>query len=114
MGRGHNVGPRRVHLRMDRERGPVHRGLSLHYLAKMVHQDEVGYADLPEVLAKWVDPKMVGTLRIAGGDVPCHAFVETESGEQAKGASQLLFPMLPLLRGVGENGRLRRLKRRRV
>ena len=111
MGGGHHVRPRRVHLRVDGKRGAVQASVSLHYVAAIVHQNQIRDPHLAEVLPKGIDPKMIGQLRIAGGDVACHALVESESREQAEGCSQPLLSMLPLLSGAGECGRLRSTER---
>jgi hypothetical protein len=66
------------------------------------------------MLAKRIDPEVIGQLRIAGGNVASHAFVETEAGEKTKRSGQLLFPVLALLSGVGESRRLRSTEGRGV
>ena len=43
---GDHVGTRRVHLRVDREGGAVHRPVALDDVALVVDEDEVGDADL--------------------------------------------------------------------
>jgi hypothetical protein len=96
-----------MYLGVDRESSPVHGGGSLHYFAAMIDQDQVRHADLAEVLSVGIDPEVIGQLRIAGGNVAGHTFVETEAGEKPERSSQLLFPVLALLSRVGKGRRLR-------
>ena len=63
----------------------------------MVHQDQVGDADLSEVDAERVDPEPVRIAGIASGDVAGDAFVVSEPGEQAKRGSQALLAVAALL-----------------
>ncbi|BCD88775.1 hypothetical protein PSm6_51820 [Pseudomonas solani] len=46
---------------------------------------------MAEVHAHRVDPEMIGKLRVAHGDVPGTAHVETVAGEQAEGTGQALL-----------------------
>ena len=97
MGRGHDVGPGGMDLRVDDERRRVHRAPAFDDLALVVDEEEVGHPDVPEVHGEGVDPEVVGELGVAGGDVSGHAFVEAEPGEQTEGGGQALLAMQALV-----------------
>ena len=78
--------------------------VALDDLAVVVHEDEVGHADLPEVHAERVHPEVIGALGIAGGDVAGHAFVEAEAREQPEGAGEALLAMQAFF-SLGAEGR---------
>ena len=100
MGGGHHVGAGRVDLGVDGERGRVDRPVALDHLAVVVDQDQVGDPDVAEVHAEGVDPEVVESLGVAGGDVAGHALVEAELREQAEGGGQPLLAVEALLLGV--------------
>ena len=103
--RGVRIGPCLMDVRVDRERGPVHRVAALDDLAVMVATDQVGDADLAEMHAERVDPEGIGELRIARGDMACHALVETELREQPERGGQTLLAVQALFAGAGEHRR---------
>ena len=82
----------------------VDRILPFHDLAVVIHQNEVGDANLAEVHAEGIDPEMIEVFGVAGGDVSGDAFVESEAREQAEGAGQALLAMLALLFQCGKAG----------
>lgn len=55
--------------------------------------------------AERIDPEPVGTLGVARGDVPRHALVEAESGEQPERSGEARFAMPPLFFHGGETRR---------
>ena len=57
----------------------------------VVDEDEIADPDVGEGLAERVDPEVVGPLRVAGRDVPGHALLVAEVGEQAEGGGQALL-----------------------
>ena len=79
----------------------------------VVDQDQVRHADLLEVHPQRVDPEVVEPLRVAGGDVTRHPFVEPELPEQSEGGGEALLAVQALfldrLEGVelGRNAILR-------
>jgi hypothetical protein len=81
---GNHVRACRVYLRMNRERRSIYRMLALDDLALMVHQNQVGRADLPEVHPEGIHPKMIPSFRIACGDVPGYSFIKSKTRKQAK------------------------------
>ena len=95
-GRDH-VGTRRVHLRVDRERGAVDHRVALDDLAGVVDADQVGDADVLEVHPERVDPEAVEVLGVAHGDVPGDALVEPELAEQAERRGEALLAVQALL-----------------
>ncbi len=62
---------------MNRERRTVHFALAFDDFAVIVHQQKIGSANLAEMHAERIHPKMVEALGIARGNVAGHAFVET-------------------------------------
>ncbi len=95
-GRDH-VGTGRVHLRVDRERGPVDHRVAFDDVTAVVDADEVGDADVLEVHPERVEPEAVEVLGIAHGDVAGDALVEPELAEQAERCRQALFAVEALL-----------------
>ena len=81
-GRDH-VGPGGVDLRVDDERGLVHRPVALDDLAVVVDEDQVLDPDLLEVHAERVHPEVVEPLGIAGGDVPGDALRRSRTARTA-------------------------------
>ena len=94
---GDHVGPRRVHLRVDRERGAVHHRVALDDLAGVVDADQVGDADVLEVHPERVDPEVVEVLGVAHGDVAGDALVEAELAEQPERRREPLLAVQALL-----------------
>jgi hypothetical protein len=101
---GHDIGARGVDLRVNREGCPVDRVLPFHDLALVIHQNEVGDANLTEVHAEGIDPEMIEAFGVASGDVASDAFIESESREQAEGTGQALLAMPAFLFQRGEPG----------
>ena len=77
-GRNH-VRARRMHARVNCERRCIHRILSFHYVAAVIHENQIRGANLAEVHPEWIHPEMIQLLRIARGDVSCHSLVEAEA-----------------------------------
>lgn len=82
---GDYIGTGGVHAGMNGKGCSVHRVFSFDDFALMIHKNQIRRANLPEVHAEWVDPKMIELFRIARGDVPGDAFIETETREQPEG-----------------------------
>src|SRR5215470_415838 len=80
---------------MNRERGNVDRALAFHHFAFCIHQDQIRSADLPEMHAEWIDPKMIRPFRVTRGNVSGHALVETELGKETEGGGKTLFAVFP-------------------
>jgi hypothetical protein len=97
MGGADDVGPRRVHLRVDGEGRLVQRPVALDDGAVVAHQQQVADADVPEVHAERVHPEVVGQFGVAGGDVARHALVEAELAEQPKRRGEPLLAVQALL-----------------
>ena len=95
-GRDH-VGPGRVHLRVDRERGAVDHRVALDHFARVVDADQVGDADVLEVHPERVHPEAVEVLGVAHGDVPGDTLVEPELAEQAERRGEALLAVQPFL-----------------
>ena len=98
---GHHVGAGGVDLRVDHERGRVHRPGALDDLAPVVHEQEVLHPDLLEVHAERVDPEVVEQLGVAGGDVAGRALVEAEVPEQPERGGEPLLAVPALVVHVG-------------
>src|ERR1700704_6678660 len=93
MGSRNDVGAGGVDLRVNRGGRAVDPVLPFHDFAVIIHQDEIGSANLSEVHAKRIDPEMTEVFGVAGGDVSGNAFVESEAREQAESARQSLLAM---------------------
>ena len=74
----------------------VDRMLPFHHLAMVVYQNQIGDTNLAKVHAERIDPEMIETLGVAGGNVSGDAFIKSEAREQAEGAGQALFAVLAL------------------
>src|ERR1051326_3259596 len=92
---GDYVWPRVMHAGVNREGCSVQRMLAFHNFALGIYQHQVGDANLAEMYSERVHPKMIGLLRITRRDVPSHAFIETEFGEQSKRSGQAFLTMPP-------------------
>ena len=88
---------RAAHLRVDRERGGVHRRVAFDDLAVVVDADQVGDADVLEAHPERVDPELVEVLGVAGRDVPGDALVEPELPEERNAGGQALLAVQALL-----------------
>ena len=105
VGGGHHVGPGRVDLGVDGEGGPVDGAVAFHDLALGIDADEVGDRDVAEVDGEGIHPEELGVLGVTGGDVPGHALVEAELGEEPETGGQTLLAVLALLLdGVEDRG----------
>src|SRR4051812_21199220 len=67
-----------------------------------IHEDQIRHPDVTEVHAEGVDPEMVGTLGVAGGDMTRDALVEPELGEEPETGGEPLLAVEPLLLDCGE------------
>src|SRR5262245_56412763 len=92
-----DIGPRRVDLRVDRERRPGQRPVALHDLAATVDEEEILHADLLEAHPKRIDPEVVEKLGIARRDVARDPLIESELAEQAEGGGETLPAVPPLV-----------------
>src|SRR5882724_6794426 len=108
---GHDIGARGVDLRVNREGCTVEGVLPFHDLALVIHQNEVGDANLAEVHAEGIDPEMIEAFGVASGDVSGNAFIESKSREQSEGARQALLAMPAFLFQRGEAGGSRQVER---
>jgi hypothetical protein len=103
---GHDIGPCRVNLGVDRERGAVHRPVAVDDLALRVDEQEVADPDALEVHPERIDPEVVEVLRVTGGDVAGGALVEAEVAEHAECGREPLFAVPALVVDVVEGGEL--------
>jgi hypothetical protein len=92
---GDDIGSRRVHRGVDGERGDVHTAVALHDLTAVVHEDQVGRADVRERHAEGVHPEVIEPLGVARGDVTGHALLEPEPGEESEPRGEALLAMQP-------------------
>src|SRR6266436_2563622 len=97
--RSNHLGTRRVHLRVDGKRRSIDGILSLDHVAAVIHQNQVGRTDLPEVHPKWVHPEVVAPFRIARRDVSRHTFIKSKARKEPEGRGQHPLAMYALLRG---------------
>lgn len=74
---GDHIRSSRMHLRVNRKRGHIDRVLAFHYLAAVIHQDQIGDANLAEMHSKRIHPKMIRTVRIPRRNVAGYAFIKT-------------------------------------
>ncbi len=107
MSGGHDIRACGVDLRVNRECRSIHRILSFHHLASVIHQNQIGDANLAEMHAEGIDPKMIEPFRVAGRDVAGHSFVESEARKKAERAGQALLAMQALF---GQSAELRRCR----
>src|ERR1700733_6608095 len=107
---GNYIGTGGVHTGMDREGRSIHWVFSLHDLALMIHKNQIRSANLPEVHAERVDPKMIELFGIAGGDVSRDTFIESETREQPEGGGQHSFAVEPFFRRGGKHRRAETLR----
>ena len=107
MRRRDHVRPRGVHLRVDGKSRSIYRIISFDYIAAMIHQNQIGRANLAEVHAERIHPEMVELLRIARRDVPGNSFIESETRKEPKCGGQHPLAMQPFLCGGGKNWRPR-------
>src|SRR6266850_3610894 len=108
--RRNHLGTRRVHLRVDGKRRSVDGMLSLDHVAAVIHQNQVGRANLPEVHPERVHPEVVEPFRIARRDVPRYAFIESETRKEPEGRGQHPLAMQALLCGRGKLRRPRNVQ----
>src|SRR5258708_1676145 len=97
MGGRDDLGPRGVDARMNGEGGRIDGSIALDHRSFVIHENQVGYAYMPEVQAKRVHPKMILPHWVARGDVAGHALVEAKEGEESKGGGQTPLAMESLL-----------------
>src|SRR5690348_15282632 len=110
VGRSDHTRARGMHAGVNGKSCGVHGIFALHHLAMLVHQYEVGGANLPEVHAEGIHPEMVGALRVAGGDVAGHALVESVGGKQAESRGQALLAVAAFFLLTGKSGALGHMK----
>ena len=104
MGRGDHLRASRVDGCMQHERGSVHGPIADHYLAGVVHQQQVADAHAVERQGEGIHPEVIRKLRITGGDVAGHAFPEPHPAEDAQSSSQAFLAMAPFGRNITEAG----------
>src|SRR6202041_2279948 len=107
---GNYSGTGGVHTGMDREGRSIHWVFSLHDLALMIHKNQIRSANLPEVHAERVDPKMIEFFGIAGGDMSRDAFIEPKTREKPEGSGEHSFASWRLFSSVGAHRRDRALR----
>jgi hypothetical protein len=76
-------------------------------IASVIHENKIGSANLAEVHAKGIHPKMIEPLGIARGDMAGDALIKAEAREEAKSSGKALFAMAALFGGSRKNGRAR-------
>jgi len=76
-------------------------------IASVIHENKIGSANLAEVHAKGIHPKMIEPLGIARSDVAGDALIKAEAREEAKSGGEALFAMAALFGGSGKDGRTR-------
>jgi hypothetical protein len=89
---------------MNGEGGGVHRVATFNDLSFVIAADQVRDVDLAEMNPERIDPESVAELRVPGGYVACHAFVEAELREQPEGGGEPLLPVQPSSSGVSKTG----------
>jgi hypothetical protein len=89
--RADDVGPRCVHLRVDRIRGTVDHSGSLDNFALVIDEQEIADSDMSEVSAERIHPETIGALRIARGEVTGDPLIEAEAREQPISGGQALL-----------------------
>jgi len=107
VGGRNDIGARGVDARVDGEGCEIDFRAAFDDIASVIHENRIGSADLAEVHAKGIHPKMIEPLGIARGDVPGDAFIEAEAREEAKRGGEALFAMATLFGGSGKDGRAR-------
>src|SRR5205814_648169 len=105
VGGSNDLGPGRMHLRVDDERGRVDGTITFDDVALVVDQDQVGHLDLAEVHSEGVDPEVILELGVARRDVAGDPFVEPEPREQPEGGGQPLLAVKTLVLDGVEGGR---------
>ena len=96
-----------MNARVNGEGGEIDFGAAFDDFAGMIHQNQIGSANLAEVHAKGIHPEMIEALGIARGDVAGDAFVKAEPREEAKGGGEALFAVAALFGGSSKDGRAR-------
>jgi hypothetical protein len=81
--------------------------LALDDLPMMIHQDQVGRADLAEMHPERIYPEMVEAFGVAGRDMAGYAFIKFETRKEAKCGGKHALAMQALLGRGGKFGRLR-------
>src|SRR5215472_10645805 len=108
VGGGDHIGAGGVNARMNSKSGEIHFRVAFDNLAGVIHQNQIGNANLAEVHTEGIHPETIEALRIARGDVAGDAFIKSKFGEEAKSGGQTLLAMTALLGGRSENGRARK------
>ena len=104
---GDNVRAGGVNPRVNCKGSEINFGVAFDDFAGMIHQDQVGSANLAKVQTEGIDPKMIEALGIARCDVAGDAFIKTKFGEKTKGSGEAFFAMAALFGRSGEDGRTR-------
>ena len=97
VGGGDDLGSGRVDRRVQHERRAIDVVLAVHDVAVVIEQDQIGRSHMSEAHAERVDPKQVGVLRVADGDVAGHTLAEPEPSEDAQRAGELRLAVGALL-----------------
>ena len=106
---GNHIGTGAMHAGMNGEGCSIHRVFSFDDFAVMIYENQIRRANLPEVHAERVDPKMIELFGIACGDVSGDTFVESETREKPEGGGQHSFAVQSLFRRGGEHRRTKAL-----
>src|ERR1700721_4366049 len=106
---GNYIGTGGVHTGMNGEGRSIHWVFSLHDLALMIHKNQIRSANLPEVHAERVDPKMIEFFGIAGGDMSRDAFIEPKTREKPEGSGEHSLAVQSLFCRGGEHRRTKAL-----
>lgn len=94
-----HVGAGGVNARVNGKRGKIHFRVAFDHSTGVIHEDQIGDANLAEMQTEGIDPKTIEALGIARGDVAGDAFVKTIFSEEAKGGGEAFFAMAALLGG---------------
>ena len=93
MGRSDHIRPRHVKSRVNCKGRLIDWAVPFDHIAFLVHEDQIGYANVCEMHAKRIHPEVVMNLRVADRDVICNTFAESELRKEAERRCQALLPM---------------------
>ena len=73
---------------MDTKRRTVDRLRAVNDLAVMIDKNQIADTHVSETFCKWVDPEVIGELRVAHRDVARKAFTKAQSTENSHCAGE--------------------------
>src|SRR5271156_349545 len=100
----HNLRPRHMQPGVNGEGGLIDFTIAFDDYSLLIHQDQVGDANMPKMHAEGIDPEVVLELGVASRDMPRPPFAKTKLCEQPKSGGQPLLAVHALLRH-GREGR---------